>query len=133
MLEDSTDLPTCRFINCSYDELFRPSSGLVIELELGEDESYGCSRGVALLVKSKIWRLFGGESWFTTSLVEANLLFGGESWFTLAFLFLFSNATTFINKKPQDILEVHLPEESKPILEIPYALRIVFCKKLHPA
>ncbi|KAM3282435.1 reticulon-like protein B5 [Capsicum chacoense] len=41
---------------------------------------------------------------------------------TLAVLFLWSNATTFINKKSPHIPEVHLPEG--PILEVASALRI---------
>lgn len=41
---------------------------------------------------------------------------------TLAVLFLWSNATTFINKKPPHIPEVHLPEG--PILQVASALRI---------
>ncbi|XP_060218518.1 reticulon-like protein B1 [Lycium barbarum] len=41
---------------------------------------------------------------------------------TLAVLFLWSNATTFINKKSPHIPEVHIPEE--PILQVASALRI---------
>ncbi|CAN4108336.1 unnamed protein product [Withania somnifera] len=41
---------------------------------------------------------------------------------TLAVLFLWSNATTLINKKPPHIPEVHLPEG--PILQVASALRI---------
>ncbi|TXG50590.1 hypothetical protein EZV62_023114 [Acer yangbiense] len=40
----------------------------------------------------------------------------------LAVLFLWSNATTFINKSPPRIPEVHIPEE--PVLQVAAALRI---------
>ncbi|OIT07369.1 PREDICTED: reticulon-like protein B1 [Nicotiana attenuata] len=41
---------------------------------------------------------------------------------SLAVLFLWSNATTFINKKPPHIPEIHLPQD--PVLQVASALRI---------
>ncbi|XP_009603969.1 reticulon-like protein B1 [Nicotiana tomentosiformis] len=63
-----------------------------------------------------IWVLFELLEYHLLGLVCHLLIF------TLAILFLWSNATTFINKKRPHIPEVHLPEE--PILEIASALRI---------
>ncbi|KAK4723738.1 hypothetical protein R3W88_026517 [Solanum pinnatisectum] len=63
-----------------------------------------------------IWVLFELLEYFLVGLVCHLLIF------TLAVLFLWSNATTFINKKRPHIPEVQLPEE--PILEIASALSI---------
>ncbi|XP_060204540.1 reticulon-like protein B1 [Lycium barbarum] len=63
-----------------------------------------------------IWVLFELLEYYLLGLVCHLLIF------TLAILFLWSNATTFINKKRPHIPEVHIPEE--PILEIASALSI---------
>ncbi|XP_055808962.1 reticulon-like protein B1 [Solanum dulcamara] len=63
-----------------------------------------------------IWVLFELLEYYLVGLVCHLLIF------TLAVLFLWSNATTFINKKRPHIPEVQLPEE--PIVEIASALSI---------
>ncbi|KAK4364154.1 hypothetical protein RND71_015512 [Anisodus tanguticus] len=63
-----------------------------------------------------IWVLFELLEYYLLGLVCHLLIF------TLAILFLWSNATTFINKKRPHIPQIHLPEE--PILEIASALSI---------
>ncbi|KAF2315533.1 hypothetical protein GH714_040028 [Hevea brasiliensis] len=93
--------------------------------------------------KSKIFRLFaadvllwrnkktsagilGGATtvWFLFELLEYHLitLLCHLSILSLAILFLWSNASTFINKSPPDIIEILLPE--KCVLEVASALRI---------
>ncbi|XP_009763461.1 reticulon-like protein B6 [Nicotiana sylvestris] len=70
-----------------------------------------------------IWVLFELLEYHLLGLVCHLLIF------TLAILFLWSNATTFINKKRPHIPEFHLLEE--PILEIASALRIEINHILH--
>ncbi|KAK3024480.1 hypothetical protein RJ639_043797 [Escallonia herrerae] len=61
-------------------------------------------------VKAKIFRLFGREE-------PVHKVFGGGK-----LLFLWSNASTFINKSPPRIPEVRLPED--PFIQVAAALRI---------
>ncbi|CAL5339958.1 unnamed protein product [Camellia sinensis] len=63
-----------------------------------------------------IWVLFELLEYHLLTLVCHMLIL------SLAILFLWSNATTFINKTPPHIPEVHLPEE--PFLQVASALRI---------
>ncbi|XP_058223727.1 reticulon-like protein B2 [Rhododendron vialii] len=63
-----------------------------------------------------IWVLFDVLEYHFLTLVCHALILG------LAMLFLWSNASTFINKSPPRIPEVHIPEE--PVLEFASALRI---------
>ncbi|KAL7238991.1 hypothetical protein ACSBR2_004981 [Camellia fascicularis] len=63
-----------------------------------------------------IWVLFELLEYHLLTLVCHMLIL------SLAILFLWSNATTFINKTPPRIPEVHLPEE--PFLQVASALRI---------
>jgi len=63
-----------------------------------------------------IWVLFELLEYHLLSLVCHILIL------SLAVLFLWSNATTFINKSAPHIPEVHLPEE--PVLQVASALRI---------
>ncbi|KAK4339335.1 hypothetical protein RND71_040797 [Anisodus tanguticus] len=62
-----------------------------------------------------IWALFELLEYHLLTLICHILII------TLAVLFLWSNATTFINKKPPHIPEVHIPED--PILQVASALR----------
>ncbi|PSS24234.1 Reticulon-like protein [Actinidia chinensis var. chinensis] len=73
------------------------------------------SAGV-LGVATAIWVLFELLEYHLLSLVCHVLIA------SLAILFLWSNATTFINKSPPHIPDVHLPEE--PFLQVAAALRI---------
>ncbi|KAG5539597.1 hypothetical protein RHGRI_019961 [Rhododendron griersonianum] len=63
-----------------------------------------------------IWVLFDVLEYHFLTLVCLALILG------LAMLFLWSNASTFINKSPPHIPEVHIPEE--PVLEFASAVRI---------
>ncbi|KAA8522462.1 hypothetical protein F0562_013177 [Nyssa sinensis] len=63
-----------------------------------------------------IWVLFELLEYHLLSLVCHGLIL------VLAILFLWSNATTFINKSPPHIPEVYIPEE--PVLQFATALRI---------
>ncbi|KAJ9164243.1 hypothetical protein P3X46_023845 [Hevea brasiliensis] len=70
--------------------------------------------------------ILGGATtvWFLFELLEYHLitLVCHVSILSLAILFLWSNASTFINKSPPDIIEILLPE--KCVLEVASALRI---------
>ncbi|KAK4738849.1 hypothetical protein R3W88_002546 [Solanum pinnatisectum] len=72
--------------------------------------------GTVLGGATAIWVLFELLEYHLLTLICHILII------TLAVLFLWSNATTFINKKPPHIPEVHLPEG--PILQVASALRI---------
>lgn len=63
-----------------------------------------------------VWVLFELIEYHLLTLVCHGLILA------LAVLFLWSNASTFINKSPPRIPEIHIPEE--PVLEVAAALRI---------
>ncbi|CAK9134364.1 unnamed protein product [Ilex paraguariensis] len=63
-----------------------------------------------------IWVLFELVEYHLLALVCHTLIL------TLAVLFLWSNASNFINKSPPRIPEVHIPKD--PFLEVAYAIRI---------
>ncbi|GAV85093.1 Reticulon domain-containing protein [Cephalotus follicularis] len=63
-----------------------------------------------------VWILFELLEYHLLTLVSHGLILA------LAILFLWSNATTFINKSPPRIPEVYIPEE--PVLQVVSALRI---------
>ncbi|KAF2297881.1 hypothetical protein GH714_004861 [Hevea brasiliensis] len=72
--------------------------------------------GGVLAAATAVWVLFELIEYHLLTLVGHGLILA------LAILFLWSNASTFINKSPPRIPEVHIPEE--PVLQVAAALRI---------